>query len=59
VNPVAGCAEDLNVEWLSEVLGFEIRSLSVERIGAGQTSSAYRLTIDADDCPPTLIAKIA
>jgi len=59
VNPIAGCAEDLSVEWLSAALDTEVRSLSSERIGTGQTSSTYRLHVDADGCPPTLVAKFA
>ena len=59
LNPVARCAEDFNPLWLSVAFGIEVRSLSAERIGTGQTSSTYRLTIDADDFPSTLVAKIA
>ncbi len=59
MNPIAGCAEDLNAAWLSVALGVEVRSLSSERIGSGQTSSTYRLHIDADGCPSTLVAKLA
>jgi Ser/Thr protein kinase RdoA (MazF antagonist) len=52
-------AAELNRDWLSAALGSEVRSVAVERIGTGQTSSTYRLTIDADDCARTLIAKFA
>lgn len=52
-------ADELNREWLSAALGSEVRSVMVEPIGTGQTSSTYRLTIDADDCARTLIAKFA
>ncbi len=59
MNPIAGCAEELNAEWLSVALGREVRSFSSERIGTGQTSSTYRVQIDADGCPATLVAKLA
>ena len=59
MNTIAGCAEDLSVEWLSAALGIEVRSLSAERIGTGQTSSTYRLHVDADGFPATLVAKLA
>jgi aminoglycoside phosphotransferase (APT) family kinase protein len=52
-------ADELNREWLSAALGSEVRSVSVEQIGTGQTSSTYRLTIDVDDCARTLVAKFA
>ena len=51
--------EELNREWLGIALGCEVRSIGVEPIGTGQTSSTYRLTIDADGCARTLIAKFA
>jgi aminoglycoside/choline kinase family phosphotransferase len=40
-------------------LGTEVRSASSERIGTGQTSSTYRLTIEADGWPSALVAKLA
>jgi Phosphotransferase enzyme family len=57
--PIATCAEDLSAAWLSDALGTEIRAASTQRIGTGQTSSAYRLTIDADGCPSTMVVKLA
>jgi len=59
VHPIATCVEDLSAEWLSAALGTEIRAVSAKRIGTGQTSSAYRLTIDAADCPASVVAKLA
>jgi hypothetical protein len=52
-------ADEINREWLSGALGFEVRSVALEPIGTGQTSSTYRLSIDAEDCARTLIAKFA
>ena len=51
--------EELGPEWLSEALGRPVGSLGCERIGTGQTGAAYRLTLDADGLPPTLVAKVA
>jgi aminoglycoside/choline kinase family phosphotransferase len=59
VRPIAGGAEDLSAEWLSAVLDTEIHAVSAKRIGTGQTSSAYRLSIDAPHLPATLVAKLA
>jgi aminoglycoside phosphotransferase (APT) family kinase protein len=55
----ATSADQLNEEWLSDALGIEVRSVTLEGIGTGQTSSTYRLAIDADHCAPSLIAKLA
>jgi hypothetical protein len=56
---VAGSAGELSREWLAQALETEVRSVTVEPIGTGQTSSTYRLTIDADRCARTLVAKLA
>lgn len=56
---VAGSAAELSPEWLTRALQTEVRSAMVEPIGTGQTSSTYRLTIDADGCAQTLVAKLA
>ncbi len=54
-----GSPDGLTPGWLSAALGADVRSLASRAIGTGQTSSTYRLTIDADGCPPTLVAKFA
>ena len=59
MNAVATSAGELSEEWLADVLQTEVRSVAVEPIGTGQTSSTYRLTIDAENCAPSLIAKLA
>jgi aminoglycoside phosphotransferase (APT) family kinase protein len=51
--------DQLNEKWLSNALETEVRSVSVEPIGTGQTSSTYRLVIDADGYASSLIAKLA
>jgi aminoglycoside/choline kinase family phosphotransferase len=58
-NLVATSAADLDAAWLSSALETEVRSVRAERIGTGQISATYRLTVDASGCPPTLVAKLA
>jgi aminoglycoside/choline kinase family phosphotransferase len=59
VSWVATSAGDLTREWLSTALAADVRSVRAERIGTGQTSSTYRLRIDADGMPETIVAKLA
>ena len=56
---IATSAGDLSRDWLSQALGTEVRSVTLEPIGTGQSASTYRLTLDAGDGPATLIAKLA
>jgi aminoglycoside phosphotransferase (APT) family kinase protein len=56
---IAASVGELSPEWLAEALEAEVRSVTVEPIGTGQTSSTYRLTLDADGCARTLVAKLA
>jgi len=51
--------EGITAEWLSEALGYEVRSFTSKRVGTGQTGAAFRLTLDADQGPETLLAKVA
>ena len=51
--------EDLTAEWLSQVLGSDVGSVTAEAIGTGQTAASYRLTLDAPGRPRTLVAKVA
>jgi aminoglycoside/choline kinase family phosphotransferase len=59
VRGIPSSAGDLTEEWLSEALDTVVRSVTVEAIGSGQTSSTCRLSIEADGCPRTLVAKFA
>jgi aminoglycoside/choline kinase family phosphotransferase len=59
VTRIVTSAADLNRDWLSQALGNDVRSVTLEPIGAGQSASTYRLFLEADDCPATLIAKFA
>ena len=51
--------EDIDAQWLGDALDTEVRSVEIEQIGTGQTGAAYRLTLDADRLPATVIAKVA
>jgi hypothetical protein len=55
---------DITADWLAGVLGastreVHVRAVDVEKIGTGQTGATYRLHLDADGLPPTLVAKTA
>jgi hypothetical protein len=50
---------DLSPQWLSHALDFEVRGVTCERVGTGQTAATYRLALDASDGPSTLVAKVA
>ncbi len=49
----------LTEEWLSSALDIDVRSVNPQPIGTGQTSSTYRLAIEADGGPSSLVAKLA
>ena len=53
-------ATGLTAEWLSSVLGAEVRSVAVEPVGTGQMASCYRLSVEYErgDGPTRLIAKL-
>jgi hypothetical protein len=51
-------ADGLTSEWLSAALGRPVRLCSTDRIGTGQIAAAYRLTLDGDGLPDTLVAKV-
>lgn len=51
--------QDITAGWLSEKLGYEIRSFKSVAVGTGQTGASYRLTLDADQGPKTLLAKVS
>ena len=59
MSSVVGDAAELTAAWLSEALDTRVRSVASERIGSGVTGAAYRLALDADDGPATIVAKIA
>ncbi|WP_187776400.1 DUF7064 domain-containing protein [Antrihabitans cavernicola] len=49
-------ADDLTADWLSNALGRAVRTFEVTPVGTGQSSSTYRITIDAGD---SVILKVA
>jgi hypothetical protein len=55
---------DITADWITTALRANradviVRSVDVEPIGTGQTGASYRLHLDADGLPPTLVAKTA
>lgn len=50
--------EGVTPSWLSQALGYPVRSVAAKRVGTGQTGATYRLTLDVDQGPKTLIAKV-
>lgn len=51
--------EEITAEWLSATLGYKVHSVAREKVGTGQTGASYRLTLEADEGPRTLLAKVA
>ena len=51
--------DEVSRGWLSAALGARVRSVRAEPIGTGQTSATYRLAVDADICPSSLVIKFA
>ena len=51
----------VTAEWVSEVTGFEVDSLTAEQIGMGigVSSALYRLSLHGPNCPQTIVAKLA
>jgi hypothetical protein len=56
---VVADVEDLTPDWLSEALRVRVSGVNCDRIGTGQTAATYRLTLDAENGPPTVVAKVA
>jgi Ser/Thr protein kinase RdoA (MazF antagonist) len=56
VAPVVREIGELTPEWLSEVLGRDVSSFECERIGTGQMSVNYRVTLDGGE---TVVVKLA
>jgi Ecdysteroid kinase-like family len=51
--------EEITADWLSATLGYKVRAVIREKVGTGQTGASYRLTLEADEGPRTLLAKVA
>jgi hypothetical protein len=56
---VAGGVEDLTSTWLAWALDAEIRSVTAEPIGTGQTGASFRLRLDTECGRSTVVAKLA
>lgn len=52
--------EDIDAEWLGAMLGAEVRSVTSERVAVHTAFSSvmYRLTLEGDGVPASLIAKL-
>jgi len=51
--------DEVSAGWLSDVLGYPIRSMQSRRIGTGQTGAACRITVEADQGPSSFVLKSA
>ncbi len=51
--------EQIDAGCLSDILGYEVSACSSEKVGTGQTGASYRLTLEAERGPRTLLAKVA
>src|SRR6185312_8985803 len=55
-------ADDLSTEWLSEQLNTPVTGFRTERIGTGQMSECYRVSLDYDSAgagPASVVLKVA
>jgi hypothetical protein len=50
--------EEITPQFLSELLGREVSLISATPIGTGQVGATYRLTLQGDGIPATLVAKL-
>ncbi len=50
--------EELTSAWLGEVLGRPVGVSAVEPVGTGQIGACYRITIDGDGLPASILAKL-
>ncbi len=57
----AGAAdiEQIDARWLSDALNYSVHAVRAERVGTGQTGASYRLYLDAECGPSTVLAKVA
>ncbi|CAN5574229.1 phosphotransferase [soil metagenome] len=64
-DPVIEKPSDLTAEWLTTVLGGPVSDFAVERIGTGQMSECYRITLtyaaesSGDQLPDSVVLKVA
>jgi hypothetical protein len=51
--------EDVTKEWLSSVLNVTVNNFKTTRMGTGQVSWTYRLTLSTSDGPSSVVLKVA
>jgi hypothetical protein len=56
-NPVLALHE-ITPEWLSGLLARKVTAIEVTPIGTGQVGATYRLTLQGDDVPASIVAKL-
>ncbi|HVT76043.1 MAG TPA: phosphotransferase [Acidimicrobiales bacterium] len=52
--------DDVTAGWLSAATGFTVTASTAEQIGAGigVSSALYRVTLEGDGCPPSVVVKL-
>lgn len=58
MNASALTLQDITPEWLSGLLGKTVRAVTASPIGTGQVGATYRLKLEGDGVPETLVAKL-
>jgi Phosphotransferase enzyme family len=56
-NPVLAL-KDITPDWLSGLLSNKVTSVASTPIGTGQVGATYRLKLEGDNVPPTIVAKL-
>jgi len=51
--------DEVSAVWLSDVLGYSVRSMQSRKMGTGQTGAACRITVEADRGPKNFVLKSA
>ncbi|WP_317930799.1 phosphotransferase [Halioxenophilus sp. WMMB6] len=51
--------EQITATALSEILGYPVAEVTTKKVGTGQTGASYRLYLQAEQGPKTLLAKVA
>jgi len=51
--------DQVSAAWLSDVLGYSVRSMQSKKMGTGQTGAASRITVEADEGPKSFVLKSA
>ncbi len=52
--------DDIDTAWLAEATGFDLTGSRTEQIGVGVgvSSAVYRVHLEGDDCPETVVVKL-